>query len=129
MSSSAGCPYRCTAITARVRGEIAASTPAGSIQEAMFFRFHRHGRRAGLADRKPGRDEGVRGYDHLVAGTNVQRTQDQVQRIEPVGHAGHGARGNNGKLGLETFHSGPSTYLPLCATRSTAASMSDFWAR
>ena len=47
----------------------------------------RHRRRAGLADREPGRDIGVGGDDDLVALADPKGAQGQSERVEAVADA------------------------------------------
>jgi hypothetical protein len=64
--------------------------------------LHRYRRRAGLAHREPGRDEGVRRNDHLVAGADAPGAQHEVQRVEAVADADRvGDAAVRGELALE----------------------------
>ena len=77
---SAGWPYRCTGMIALVRGVIAASICAGSIVNDAGSMSTNTGRRAGVADRRDGRDERERHGDHFVARADAGGEQRQVQR-------------------------------------------------
>src|SRR5918998_484283 len=68
----------------------------------------RHRSRAYLRDGQPRRNEGVRGYDNLVACADVERTQDQTKSLQPVAHADTmSSRTVRGKPGLEIFNFRP----------------------
>ena len=77
---SASWPYRCTGRIALVRGVIAASSCAGSIVNEQRIDVDEHRRRAGVADRRDGGDEGERDGDDFVARADAGRQQRQVQR-------------------------------------------------
>ena len=50
-------------------------------------RLDRNQRGPGVTDRQPGGDISVGGNNHLIALRHVQRAQNQMQRIQPIGHA------------------------------------------
>ena len=65
---------------ALVRGVIAASSSRRVHREGAGIDVDEHRRRAGVADRRHGRDEGERHGDHLVARADAGGEQRQVQR-------------------------------------------------
>jgi hypothetical protein len=70
--------------------------------ERAGVRFHRDRGGPGRGDPEPGGDVGVRRHDHLVARPDVQRPDDQLDRVEPRAD-GHAVRPAAvlGELGLE----------------------------
>ena len=66
------------------RAVIAASMPPGVDVEGRRVGLDRHRPRAHRRHRQPGRDEGMRRYDDLVACTDLERAQREHQSVEAV---------------------------------------------
>ena len=70
-----------------------------------FFGLHRHWRGAALADRKPGGDVGVTGYDDLITRPHTHGHQGKTQRIQAVANPHSVARlAVLGVFGFECLH-------------------------
>ena len=102
---SAGCPYRCTGRTARVRGVTAAATASASSVRRTRIDIGEDRTRAGHVDGQGGIGGRERRGDHLVAGPDAQPAQRQRDRVGAGVHADGVCRaGGGGELGFEGRH-------------------------
>ena len=82
-------------------GVIAASMCAAVDEERVVVDVDEHRRRADVDDRLDRRDERVGGHDDLVARTDAEPAQDQLDRVGAVGDAD--AFGDAAVLGVLGF--------------------------
>jgi hypothetical protein len=77
------------------------------VDEGVLVAVHQHRLRPAADHRLGGGDERVRRQDHLIAGSDLEAAQRQLDRVSPVAHA-HGVRhaAVGGEAVLEVAHGG-----------------------
>ena len=104
---SAAWPYRCTGMMARVREVIAASAARGIERQPFRIDVGEHRARAGHHHRERRVRGRQRRRDHFVAGTDVERAQDQRDGIGAGADADRERRlAGGGELRLERLDLG-----------------------
>ena len=85
-------PYRCTGTMPRVRGPMCGSTGSGRDELGALVHIGEASRGADERDRLGGRDERVRGHDHLVPRADPACPQGERERVGSRGDAPTAAR-------------------------------------
>ncbi len=101
------CPYRCTGMTAFVRGVIARARPSAVMLNVTGSTSTSTGFAPTRADAAGGGEERIRGRDDFVAGTDAERHQRGEDRVGAGRHA-DGVRDVelSGDFALERFDFG-----------------------